>query len=441
MSAPWTGPVRSSLRWIASPSMTTSPASLRCFASNPTAGTATPPRTPEPVIRGAGASGTAAGSITIGAAFAWAAEAPSATRTARGSTIRAGGGATGVVPAGGAETGTPVAVRPSVRSPGLRPARAHDGQRSVAAARADRRQRPSPGDPSAPPKPVGRPSRAIACPLASASRPAASIATRAARANSAGPSHCSPTQPVERSPSRNGALPGHEPVERQRRLDPGDLGLVEGASKPRDRRGPVAGVDHDLGDEVVVLGRDPVAGLDAGVDPDARTGRHDPATDPAGCRRELARRVLRRDPDLDRVAGRLGGPSGRGERLGRQRPPGGQPELLPDDVETGHQLGHPVLDLEPGVDLEEVERAVRRAEELGGRGVLQAGRGRDPDRHRVQLPALGRRSDPGAGASSTSFWWRRWIEQSRSPIATTWPVASPSSWTSMWRAGTISRSR
>ena len=28
---------------------------------------------------------------------------------------------------------------------------------------------------------------------------------------------------------------------------------------------------------------------------------------------------------------------------------------------------------------------------------------------------------PGAGASSISFWWRRWVEQSRSPRATTWP--------------------
>ncbi len=49
--------------------------------------------------------------------------------------------------------------------------------------------------------------------------------------------------------------------------------------------------------------------------------------------------------------------------------------------------------------------------------------------------------NPGAGASSISFWWRRWIEQSRSPIATTRPVASPSSWTSTWRAGWMTRSR
>ena len=33
--------------------------------------------------------------------------------------------------------------------------------------------------------------------------------------------------------------------------------------------------------EVVVVGRDPVAGPETGVDPDARAGRHDPAADPA----------------------------------------------------------------------------------------------------------------------------------------------------------------
>ena len=96
-----------------------------------------------------------------------------------------------------------------------------------------------------------------------------------------------------------------------------------------------------------------------GVDPDAGTGRHHPAPDPAGRRAEVARRILGGDPDLDRVPGRVGGPVGGGQRIGRQRPARGQPELLADDVEAGHELGHAVLDLEPGVDLEEVGRPVR----------------------------------------------------------------------------------
>ena len=39
----------------------------------------------------------------------------------------------------------------------------------------------------------------------------------------------------------------------------------------------------------------------------------------------------------------------------------------------------------------------------------------------------------GAGASSTTFWCRRWIEQSRSPRTSTLPCLSPMTCTSMWR--------
>ena len=45
---------------------------------------------------------------------------------------------------------------------------------------------------------------------------------------------------------------------------------------------------------------------------------------------------------------------------------------------------------------------------------------------------------PGAGASSTTFWWRRWIEQSRSNRWTNLPWRSAKTWISMWRgAGEI----
>ena len=39
----------------------------------------------------------------------------------------------------------------------------------------------------------------------------------------------------------------------------------------------------------------------------------------------------------------------------------------------------------------------------------------------------------GDGASSTTFWWRRWSEHSRSPSETTLPCWSPSTWISTWR--------
>jgi hypothetical protein len=40
---------------------------------------------------------------------------------------------------------------------------------------------------------------------------------------------------------------------------------------------------------------------------------------------------------------------------------------------------------------------------------------------------------PGAGASSSTFWWRRCTEQSRSKRCTHWPCVSPKTWISMWR--------
>ena len=52
----------------------------------------------------------------------------------------------------------------------------------------------------------------------------------------------------------------------------------------------------------------------------------------------------------------------------RQRLAGRDPDLLGDEVEPGHHLGDRVLDLEPGVHLEEEEVAVL-VEELDGAGV------------------------------------------------------------------------
>ncbi len=183
-------------------------------------------------------------------------------------------------------------------------------------------------------------------------------------------------------------MPGDEPVERQGRLDAGDLGLVEGAPQAVDGGRPVAGVDHDLGQQVVVVGRDPVAGLEPGVDPDPGTGRHDPLSDPAWARREVAGRILGRETDLDRVTLGLGRPVGGGQHRRRERLPGRQPELLLDHVDAGDQLADTVLDLEPGVDLEEVEGTVRGAQELRGRGVAQPGGRGDADRQVVEVAPL-----------------------------------------------------
>ena len=105
--------------------------------------------------------------------------------------------------------------------------------------------------------------------------------------------------------------------------------------EPVDRRVAVAGVDHDLGDQVVVVGRHAVARLDGRVDPDARARRHDPAADPARRRREVARRILGGDADLDRVA-RRGRPPARpaASAASDSGRPAARSELLADDVEA-----------------------------------------------------------------------------------------------------------
>ena len=46
-------------------------------------------------------------------------------------------------------------------------------------------------------------------------------------------------------------------------------------------------------------------------------------------------------------------------------------------------------------------------------------------------------SSSGEGASSMTFWLRRWIEHSRSPRWMMLPCLSPSTWISMWRGLTM----
>ena len=59
------------------------------------------------------------------------------------------------------------------------------------------------------------------------------------------------------------------------------------------------------------------------------------------------------------------------------------------------------------------------------------------------LPIFLRRSavKNGEGASSMSFWWRRWTEQSRSPRWITLPWLSARIWNSMCRGRSMYFSR
>ena len=70
-------------------------------------------------------------------------------------------------------------------------------------------------------------------------------------------------------------------------------------------------------------------------------------------------------------------------RIRRQGQPSGDSELQRDQVDPVHALGDRVLDLQPGVELEEVELPVAD-EELGGAGAEVAHRARDRCRRREQ---------------------------------------------------------
>ena len=108
-------------------------------------------------------------------------------------------------------------------------------------------------------------------------------------------------------------------------------------------------------------------------------------------------------------------------------------DLQLDQVAAGHHLGHRVLDLEARVHLQEVGLAVRVHQELERARVAVAdalARAPPPARPCARAaPAV----TNGDGLSSTIFWWRRWIEHSRSNRWTASPWWSASTWISMWR--------
>ena len=168
------------------------------------------------------------------------------------------------------------------------------------------------------------------------------------------------------------------------------------------------------------------AAVDAGVDAHAGAAGRVVLGDEAGPRREGAR-ILGVDAALDRVAAEA--PRARVGQL--ELLAGGDADLLRDEVEAGHHLGHRVLDLHARVHLEEVELPLLVHEELERAERRVAGlEDRLADRPR---PSAARSSGviAGLGASSMTFWWRRWSEHSRSPSVHTPPCLSASTWNSM----------
>ena len=130
-------------------------------------------------------------------------------------------------------------------------------------------------------------------------------------------------------------------VGRDRRRDPGDAELPEGAEGPGDRRRSIAAPHDQLADEVVVELADLVAGLVAAVPAHTEPLRGHERGDRPGRREEApAGRVLGVHTDLDGVASAGVDEVALGERqwLARRHP-----QLLGDEVDAGDELGHRVL--------------------------------------------------------------------------------------------------
>src|SRR6185312_299950 len=134
--------------------------------------------------------------------------------------------------------------------------------------------------------------------------------------------------------------------------------------------------DDQLGHHRVVHRRHLAAALDAGVDPHPGAGGLAVGVvDRARGGGEFLVRGLGVDPALDRPAAQLDVLLGDRERLA-----GGDEDLLADDVDAADHLGHAVLDLDPGVHLEEeVLVADLHALDRAGAAVADGGGGVDRD--------------------------------------------------------------
>ena len=189
-------------------------------------------------------------------------------------------------------------------------------------------------------------------------------------------------------------VPGAEnlPVQRDRRLDTLDDQLVEGPAHPGDGLEPGRGMDDQLAQERVIVGRDGVAGLHMRVPPHARAARHPDRGDLAGRRAKVVVRVLRVDPAFDGMAAGDDILLAKGQGLA-----GGNPDLLLDQVDAGDHLGDGVLDLDPRVDLDEVEPVLGIDQELAGAGVDIAHGPGQADRGLAKLCADLERQGGGGG--------------------------------------------
>src|SRR6266498_1606492 len=177
---------------------------------------------------------------------------------------------------------------------------------------------------------------------------------------------------------------------------------------------------------------------DALVEPAIRGGRY------RCCRmRQQLPRLLGQLCRLDHVVARL---ACREARMPQQRPVESEERRHAVDLELVERSQHAPARVLPvdAVDDELRDEGVVECRDLRARGDARV----DPHARTARAastamsPIRRRRSSSttGDGVSSTSFWCRRWIVQSRSPRWITLPCASARTWTSTCRGSSRYRS-
>ena len=130
----------------------------------------------------------------------------------------------------------------------------------------------------------------------------------------------------------------------------------------------------------------------------------------------------------------------RGARLRGERRPLGEEDLQTDEVEARDELGDRVLDLSRVF----ISRKAKVPSSSRTNSTVPAPTYPTAAAARTAASPISVRrtsSTAGEGASSTTFWWRRWTEHSRSKSDTTVPCTSAMTWTSTCRGRVTYRSR
>ena len=145
------------------------------------------------------------------------------------------------------------------------------------------------------------------------------------------------------------------------RLDTNHEHLVEGGAHLHEGGFSRRGMDDDLRDHRIILGRDPVAGIESGIDADAVAGRQMQVFHDTRARHEVLRRDFRVDAALDGMSTRLHILLREAQRFARR-----DTDLFDDEIGAGHHLRHAMLHLDSRVHLHKVEVPLRVHDELDG---------------------------------------------------------------------------